>query len=211
MPHFYFKLTLPIAVIFLALSLTARALAMTQPPNPALRGFTEGCEGKSQPCWYGLVPGKTTAESTYEHLSKLGYDIDASIFGNTRQLRAHFPDHDDCGQITANIDQRIGILYEFYVRPCELPLGEFLSRFGTPNVADMDYEACSIRLRFMEGHLQVTVANAVQPTHYVTDFSLLSDETVQLNLTRDPQRRQWEGLLSLRRYKTQFSQNAACP
>jgi hypothetical protein len=40
--------------------MAARALGGTQPTHPALRGFTEGCEGKPQPCWYGIVPDQNT-------------------------------------------------------------------------------------------------------------------------------------------------------
>ena len=69
MIRFYVKLILPIALIFLALTLTARALGTTQPPNPALRGFTEGCEDKPQPCWYGIIAGKDTM--LFEEASKL--------------------------------------------------------------------------------------------------------------------------------------------
>jgi hypothetical protein len=48
----------------------------TQPPNPALRGFVEGCEGKPQPCWYGIMPGVTTAEEAKNQLLGLGYVSD---------------------------------------------------------------------------------------------------------------------------------------
>ncbi|MEO8612107.1 MAG: hypothetical protein ABI690_29690 [Chloroflexota bacterium] len=210
MPHLYSKLILPITLIFFVVSLASRVLATNLPPDPTLRGFTQGCEGKPQPCWNGIMPGKTTAEATYEHLSQLGYEIDDSIFSNTRQLQAHFP-NSDCGQITANIDQRIGILYEFYVHPCEMALGAFLSAFGTPDVANLEFETCSIRLLFVEGHLQVTVANSVRPTRNVIGFGLLSDETVSLDLNRDSQRVSWAGILPMWRYKNQFSADFACP
>jgi hypothetical protein len=55
--RFYIKLILPIAFACLIFTLTARAIGTTQPTNPALRGFIEGCENKPQPCWYGIVPG----------------------------------------------------------------------------------------------------------------------------------------------------------
>jgi hypothetical protein len=58
--RFYIKLILPIAFACLIFTLIARAIGTTQPPNPALRGFVEGCEDKPQPCWYGIVPGITT-------------------------------------------------------------------------------------------------------------------------------------------------------
>jgi hypothetical protein len=60
-------------ISLLALSLTAGALGSTQPPNPALQGFVEGCEDKPQPCWYGIVPGITTAEETMHVLEEQGY------------------------------------------------------------------------------------------------------------------------------------------
>src|SRR5262245_33041521 len=77
MAYFYLKLVPLFILIFLVLSLTARVLGTTQPPNPALRGFTEGCEDKPQPCWYGIVPGVTTAEEAIELLDEQGYVLDA--------------------------------------------------------------------------------------------------------------------------------------
>jgi hypothetical protein len=60
--RFYLKFIPILALIFLVFLLTARAIGATRPPNPALRGFVEGCEDKPQPCWYGIVPGVTTVE-----------------------------------------------------------------------------------------------------------------------------------------------------
>jgi hypothetical protein len=73
----YLKLTIAIPIICLVLTLTASALGTTQPPNPALRGFSEGCEDNPQPCWYGIVPGVTRREYVITQLAKnMGYDID---------------------------------------------------------------------------------------------------------------------------------------
>jgi hypothetical protein len=66
----YLKFILPLALIFLVLSLAARALGATEPPNPALRGFTKGCEDKPQPCWYGIMPGITKIEDIPTILAK---------------------------------------------------------------------------------------------------------------------------------------------
>jgi hypothetical protein len=77
MIRFYIKLIPLSAMIFLGLSVIARALGTTQPPNPALRGFVEGCENKPQPCWYGIVPGVTRRQDVITQLAKnMGYDID---------------------------------------------------------------------------------------------------------------------------------------
>jgi hypothetical protein len=73
MTHFLLKLIIFPLLVFTLSNIAARALGTTQPTNPALAGFTEGCQGKPQPCWYGIVPGVTTTEETQEILSQLGY------------------------------------------------------------------------------------------------------------------------------------------
>jgi hypothetical protein len=67
------KLIVGLTGFFLLLSLTARALGNTQPPNPALRGFIENCEDKPQPCWYGIVPGVTKVEEASAYLLEIDY------------------------------------------------------------------------------------------------------------------------------------------
>jgi hypothetical protein len=41
----------------------------TQPVPFALSGFVEGCEGQTQPCWYGVIPGQTTV-SEFTRISR---------------------------------------------------------------------------------------------------------------------------------------------
>lgn len=76
MPRLLLRLSLCLAVVIFALALTARALGGTQPPNPALRGFIEGCEDKPQPCWHGIVPGETSYDEAVARLRELGMIID---------------------------------------------------------------------------------------------------------------------------------------
>jgi hypothetical protein len=64
------KLMIGLTGFFLLLALAARALSNTQPPNPALGGFVEGCEHQPQPCWYGIVPDVSTLEDAYHWLLK---------------------------------------------------------------------------------------------------------------------------------------------
>jgi hypothetical protein len=59
MTRVFLKLSMPLLVLFTVVGLAAPAVGGTQPTHPALWGFTEGCEGKPQPCWYGIVPGVT--------------------------------------------------------------------------------------------------------------------------------------------------------
>lgn len=78
--HLLGKLIIGLTGFFLLLSLTARALGSTQPPNPALRGFSEGCEDKPQPCWYGIVLDVTDGETAY---GLLGLEYDPALKSNS--------------------------------------------------------------------------------------------------------------------------------
>jgi hypothetical protein len=76
MRHVFLKLSMPLLIVFTVVGLAARAVGTTQPTHPALRGFTEGCEGKPQPCWYGIVPGMTSMADGRAGLLRAGYRID---------------------------------------------------------------------------------------------------------------------------------------
>lgn len=77
------KLIVGLTGFFLLLSLTTRALGSTQPPNLALRGFTEGCEDKPQPCWYGIVPGVTAKDEVMKLAQNGGYEIPYTLLTQT--------------------------------------------------------------------------------------------------------------------------------
>jgi hypothetical protein len=53
-------------------------LGSTQPVHPALDGFVEGCEGITQPCWYGIVPHVTTLDEAEILLEQANYAFDQS-------------------------------------------------------------------------------------------------------------------------------------
>lgn len=74
MTAIYFRLFFFITLGFLILSIAARALGSTQPPNPALRGFTEGCEHTSRPCWYGILLGTTKLSDALPTLNRYRTD-----------------------------------------------------------------------------------------------------------------------------------------
>jgi hypothetical protein len=65
------KIIIYLVAILLTVSLAAKAIGSLQPPNPALRGFVEGCEDKPQPCWYGIVPGQTVTAQVVTTINAL--------------------------------------------------------------------------------------------------------------------------------------------
>jgi hypothetical protein len=120
----YFKLILPVALIFLTVSLIARALGTTQPPNPALHGFTEGCEDKPQPCWYGIVPEKTTMEEAITMLNQRDdlIRLDNYLFRQSGNQGCVFSLWG--GDIISNVD----------ITKCpETELGDIVNWFDSPN------------------------------------------------------------------------------
>ena len=76
MPRLLFKLALSIALLLSATSLAATVLGTAQPPNPILRGFTEDCEDRPQPCWNGIMPGQTDVATAQNRLESKGYKLD---------------------------------------------------------------------------------------------------------------------------------------
>ncbi|MBI5666453.1 MAG: hypothetical protein HZC41_00475 [Chloroflexi bacterium] len=62
MTRFFLKLIPVVLIAFLVTNAAARALGTLQPTHPALEGMLDGCQSKTQPCWYGIVPGKTDVQ-----------------------------------------------------------------------------------------------------------------------------------------------------
>ncbi len=62
-----------LAVFFLLLNVAASMVGGMQAPNPTLKGFTQDCDGHLQPCWYGIVPGITTADEQILQMQESGY------------------------------------------------------------------------------------------------------------------------------------------
>lgn len=73
MIRFFLTLLTVSTLFFLAMTTGAQALGSTQPLNPALAGFIEGCEDKPQPCWYGIVPGVTTVKMAKQMVRDRGF------------------------------------------------------------------------------------------------------------------------------------------
>ncbi|MFN8372134.1 MAG: hypothetical protein U0694_04570 [Anaerolineae bacterium] len=52
------------------------ALGRTQPPHPALSGFSAGCEDAVGICWHGIIPGETSLTRARTVMQQLGYQIE---------------------------------------------------------------------------------------------------------------------------------------
>jgi hypothetical protein len=206
LPRLYLKLILPIALIFLVLTLTASALGTTQPPNPALRGFTEGCEDKPQPCWYGIVLGETTLDAVHETLARVGYSITSEEFAccgmPIKYLQAESKGNRDCklsmDTFPINTDptdpnQRVHVIVGFELVDCKgLMLGDVFIVLPNPIVA---YSCSSVsgELTFRGGFwlnlnppFSFTGITRVNDPIYSISASLFSDNIKSRNLQIDP-------------------------
>lgn len=192
MIRFYLKLIPIFAVIFLALTLTARALGTTQPPNPALRGFTEGCEDKPQPCWYGIVPGVTNGIEVKNYLVSFNYI----------QFEEDFPlvDFYDPLNPATKCDLRITYLSEkgavnvIELHNCPgIQLGDTMQIMGSP-VSIFPYEIGNTL--FFAPTLQAVLENeSLSSFSKITDVFLWPKATVFGQLTVN-----WAGFIPQSRY-----------
>ena len=75
------RLSLVFIFCFTLVNVVVRAFGSTQPPDPALDGFTVDCEGMPKPCWYGIAPGITTIGDADRLLTNRGYSASADGLG----------------------------------------------------------------------------------------------------------------------------------
>lgn len=135
MSRLLLKPILVMTLTFTAFSLAARALGSAQPPNPALAGFTVGCEGKPQPCWHGIVPGVTTLFDTKLILENNGYDYGPYSSSNTgvSGITARLRPNRTCKAWF--IYDGNDVLMNFSIQYCSgLRFGELMSFLGTPQL-----------------------------------------------------------------------------
>jgi hypothetical protein len=129
------KLGLILIAIFASFSVTARALGTAQLPNPALAGFTEGCEDKPQPCWYGIVPGVTTIDEMLDTLSLHGYDTPEKIPSSQPlldDLLIKSPEQQFYDvEILYDKDRRV-FYFELSPQHQEIKLGDVIAILGNP-------------------------------------------------------------------------------
>ncbi len=135
MTRFLLKLILIMTLVLTMTSLAARAIGSTQPPNPALRGFTEGCEDKPQPCWYGIVPGVTPYWEITEIWTEHGYIVNDVVSGSMRQLQAVSKNKPECkmlADLDTGGDSFSAKAYSLSSNCIDMNLGDFIQMKGFP-------------------------------------------------------------------------------
>jgi hypothetical protein len=129
------RLTSLLSVVFALVNLAARALGGLLPPNPALAGFSAGCESQPQPCWYGIVPETTTMQAVETLLKQ-------SPYLQRYHARSMEAEGVNCNRLWLNRG-----LYDAWTQPVDnkplglmfsgcraLTLGDFVALLGPPQL-----------------------------------------------------------------------------
>jgi hypothetical protein len=156
MTRFTLRLSIYLLVAFTLIAMAPRGLSRAPAPNQVLRGFTAGCLGKPQSCWYGIVPSRTTREEAQDILSGLGYKlaVDHNAVGPQVIETVASPEGFGCAvsvktrprpQIGSS--QPLHIVEEFTLHDChDLHLGDVLFMGEEPALAYSCAEGARVTL-----------------------------------------------------------------
>lgn len=188
--YFLLKRALSMIVLLMVMSFVVRILGSIQPPNPALQGFTDGCESHPQPCWYGIVPGISSLEEAKTDLQKAGYFINSI---STLQLTST-RSNSDCQKTVIIFDSRVK---QIDIIVCEtVVLGDFVRQFDQPEYIMLD--PLSIWYR---GEIQLIFGRNVRSSDALSYYTPLQEIILFPPKSSVPQLRQpWLDVLLQRKY-----------
>lgn len=150
--HFLFKLSVPLIALLTIFCVAAALSGTSRPPNPVLAGFAKDCDDKLQPCWYGIVPGKTNVGDVKTILLNLKFDLmnqyplDAT-YSSQVYRNNNFP----CIQVEVGITSKHPNLADgLWLDSCiGVSLGDVTTSFGEPdhlNLSGLGYESRQIAI-----------------------------------------------------------------
>jgi hypothetical protein len=194
---------------FLALSLAARALGYAHPPNTSLDGFTVGCQGKPQPCWYGIVPHQTSVLIAQSVLEELGYQVKVIHTGILSQLQAELSSNRECKVYSTLYNDSVTSLE---ILTCDvLYLGDFIEQFGLPEIAWVCnfYSNIRVRLIFSAAHASLN-QRASTLVYKTSPYDLVSRISLDKSSSFSPASPRWYGFLPYWRYQQLKSESIEC-
>jgi hypothetical protein len=204
MTRLHLKLTAPIVLLFLALSLVARAMGSTQPPNPALRGFIEGCEDKPQPCWYGIIIEKTPIDEAIKILESHGWAV--KKFGTETEIgfSTDLIEPFNCMVQTPYPTNRTNSIVERLWLNCDhITTGDALAVLGTPDTigsCDYDYSGDAPTIIYRQQiRLILRYSSPKNRFHWLSPFNEISIEMTRRYDSRE--NNEWHGFVTGWRYQ----------
>lgn len=157
------------------LNITARVLGTAQPSNPGLDGFSEGCQDKPQPCWYGIVPGITTRREVTRITQSQGYEVQNEIFSGSFKVYSIYnppPTTQGC-QLEVGYGPR-GEVVDFSLEDCEaIRLGDIIRLYGSEAAVFVNPDGNSLLL-FSGAAFRIAFSfgQGMHPFSRITDIKL---------------------------------------
>jgi hypothetical protein len=199
------KATVALIILFLAIAIAAKTIGTLQPPNPALRGFIEGCEDQPQPCWYGIVPAVTSVEKAKQKLKEHGFSL---VDQSSMHLEYSEPPS-DCSIILGiqtadkvNIQTNITSI-SFYLCP-NLYVGDMMGLYG-------DQERYQNGITFIDGSATGTTFDIIRLNSWIiSPLEKLTVFILKSSYDFECPRYKWHGFVLKWRYRQLEPQFAQC-
>lgn len=187
MPEFFLKLTFISLTCVTLFAFGARAWGNEQPPNPDLAGFSESCEGQTQPCWQGLVVGVTSVPEAQRILTSFGYTPShRSSYGIITFER--IPNQIQC-DIQVSYTDSTGPIQLLIFENCDgLQFGDFENWLGTPESLMPEQDANN--LIYDGGKTIVLISPSLSPVSPVLQLRMRPDTNLLYDVRID-----WKGYL----------------
>ncbi len=186
------------SVMLVALNLLASKLGSLQPPSPALAGFVEGCEDKPQPCWYGIVPGVTTANETLQIIDSLGYELPITRPGHVRVLIEDSP----LCSFEVWDDGRMILAFQLDFCHPDVQVGDVIAFMDLPRGIVVPLSEVSRQLLF-KGSVSLEAVTLSSPYSRATRISTISPRGTELHA--------WHGFIAPWRYCQLEPETRICP
>lgn len=207
--YFYLRIIAALQMLFILGSFILMTFGSTQPINPTLRGFIEGCEGIPQPCWYGIVPGVTNETDATANLTARGFVV-------TRQFNDYIYGCSDYGGEVSmtlcvtniNGNRESNLVARISFGDSGLIVGEIFEVLGVPEgvflgdtfTTTLIYSSKTVV--YLEGDLKTFVTAA--------GYSRVSWMELQMTENTTPQF-EWMGFAPHWRYCQVVSRSSLCP
>lgn len=164
MPKVILKLSLFLVMVFSSIGFVAQAFGKQQSPNPALSGFTDGCQNTRQSCWYGVLVNQTRVSDAWNILQGQNYFLASSLSTEASERSTPADQNLQCG---------IYFIYEYrtvnglIVKCKNLLLGEWLNKFGMPDAVGQYHDVL-----YYQGEvaMRLKITGALRPNAQIVEF-----------------------------------------
>jgi hypothetical protein len=205
MLRFYCRLMMILlfGIVFLVSTMTT--IGNFFPLPPALRGFVEGCAGRSNPCWYGIVIGESTLTEAEMILVRLGYEDIGELNRQFLNSRTYRPAQTagSCSIVIYHAPPS-GAVNGMTFHDCRLFLGDMVSVYGAPD--SLQFQASGEgEWRYESRGMYIGFSDDFMP------YSTFDRIIMQLSLPTSTTSFNWHGYTPHWRYCQLEPESSFCP